>query len=211
MEERLKEYLKGTTIIGVVCKDGVIIAADSRASIGSFIASREVRKVHKIDNTVAIAGAGSVGDLVDIVKIIRANNEIYKMNENRPMSPNAVTNLLSLILHDNRYYPYLVELIVGGIEYDGTPKIYSIDLLGGSIEESSFTSAGSGMELAYGYLEKKYKKNISTKDAYNMVLNALSVATRDSGVGDYALIATITKAGYVENREKLKESYDSEI
>ncbi|MCL4403653.1 MAG: archaeal proteasome endopeptidase complex subunit beta [Candidatus Marsarchaeota archaeon] len=203
MKSKLMEVMKGTTTVGIVCSDGVIIGADRRATMGTFIASKETRKVFKIDETLGMTVAGSVGDAQELVRLLKANNEIYKMSENKPFSPKSATTLLSIMLQQNKMMPYYVQLIIGGIDMEGEPGLYSLDPLGGYSEESMYTATGSGTELALGYLEDSYKKNITTKEAVRLAARALSIATsRDSAVGDGMIIAVINKSGYTEYKDK---------
>ncbi len=202
MKNEIGKYVKGTTTIGIVCSDGIVIGADTRATAGDFIASSETKKVWKIDNNFGLAIAGLVGDAQELVRIMKAHNEIYKMNENRPMSPRSAASLLSIILQQSKMMPYYVQLIVAGID-GGESQVYSLDPLGGVMEESKFTVAGSGTEIAIGYIEDTYKKAMTTKDAIRMVVRALSLAAkRVSSTGDGMVIATITKSGYVEYNGK---------
>lgn len=202
MKNEIGKYVKGTTTIGIVCSDGVVIGADTRATAGDFIASSETKKVWKIDNNFGLTIAGAVGDAQELVRIMKAHNEIYKMNENRPMSPRSAASLLSIILQQSKMMPYYVQLIVAGID-GGESQVYSLDPLGGVMEESKFTVTGSGTEIAIGYIEDTYKKAMTTKDAIRMVVRALSLAAkRVSSTGDGMVIATITKSGYVEYNGK---------
>src|SRR5271155_496302 len=160
MKNEMNKYMKGTTTVGMVCSDGVVIGADTRATMGTYISNSDVRKVFKIDSTLGMTVAGGVGDAQDLVRIIKAQNELYKMNENRPMSPKSTASLLSIILQQNKMYPYYVQLLVAGMD-DNEPQVYILDPLGGNIEETKFTVTGSGTEVAIGYLEDSYKKGVT--------------------------------------------------
>jgi proteasome beta subunit len=198
MKTDYTKYLKGTTTIGLVCSDGVVIGGDTRATAGNIIASTEARKVFKIDSNLGLTIAGGVGDAQEIIRIIKAQNEIYKMNEGRPLSPKSATSLLSIIFQQNKMMPYFVWNLVAGIDGD-EPQLYSLDYMGGMTEESKFASVGSGSETALGYIEDAYKKGMTTKDAVKVVAKALSIAMRrDSATGDNMIVAAITKAGYTE-------------
>lgn len=193
-----KKFLKGTTTIGLVCSDGVVLGADTRATMDTFIASSEARKVWKIDDSLAMTVAGAVGDAQELIRILKAQNEIYKMNENRSLSPKSATSLLSIIMQENKMLPFYAELVVGGID-NGAPGLYTIDPIGGYTEESNFTSTGSGSLTALGYLEDMYKKGVSVRDGVKGVARALTIAMRrDAATGDNMIIATITKSGYTE-------------
>ena len=200
-------YLKGTTTVGIVCADGVVIGADTRATAGTFIASTEVRKVWRIDNNLGMTIAGAVGDAQELIRVLKAQNEIYKMNENKSMSPKSASSLLSIILQQNKMMPFYVELIVAGMDGD-EPQVYSLDPIGGYMSETKFYSTGSGSLTALGYLEEMYKKGITTRDAIKGVARALSIAMRrDSATGNGMIIASITKSGYTEYADKELERF----
>ena len=90
----------------------------------TFIASSEARKVWKIDDYLALTIAGAVGDAQELIRVLKAQNEIYKMNENRPFSPKSATSLLSIIMQENKMMPYYAELIIAGMD-DDVPALYS--------------------------------------------------------------------------------------
>ena len=192
------KYMKGTTTIGVVCSDGVVIGADSRSTMDTFIASTEARKVFRIDGNLGLTIAGLVGDAQELIRILKAQNEIYKMNEGRSLSPKSATSLLSIILQENKMMPFYVQLIVAGMDGED-PQLYSLDPAGGYSEESKFTATGSGSLTALGYIEDVYRKGMSTKEAIKSVAKALAIAMRrDAATGDNLLVAAITKSGYQE-------------
>jgi proteasome beta subunit len=198
MESNNMKYMKGTTTVGVVCSDGVVIGADTRATMGGYIASNDTRKIFRIDSNLGMTIAGSEGDAQELIRVMRAQNEIYKMNENRPMSPKSATSLLSIILQNNKMMPYYVQLLVAGLD-DNEPEVYSLDPIGGYSEERNFTVTGSGTEIAAGYLEETYKKGLTTKEAIKLVARALAIATkRNAYTGDSVMIATINRSGYNE-------------
>jgi proteasome beta subunit len=190
--------MKGTTTVGIICSDGVVVGADSRATMDTFIASSEARKVWKIDSNLAMTIAGGVGDAQELIRILKAQNEVYKMNEDRALTPKSATSLLSIILQENKMMPFYVMLTIAGIDGD-EPQLFTIDPLGGYSIESKFSATGSGSYTALGYLEDTYKKGISTKDAIKVAARALAIAMRrDSATGDSMLVAAITNSGYTE-------------
>ncbi len=192
------KYMKGTTTVGLICSDGVVMGSDSRATMDTFIASSEARKIWKIDSNLGMTIAGLVGDAQELVRILKAQNEIYKMNEGRPLSPKSATSLLSIILQENKMMPFYVQLIVAGMDGD-IPQLYSLDAAGGYSEESKFTATGSGSPVALGYVEETFRKGISAKDGIKNVAKALSIAMRrDAATGDTVTVASITKSGYNE-------------
>ncbi|MGC8586562.1 MAG: archaeal proteasome endopeptidase complex subunit beta [Candidatus Micrarchaeia archaeon] len=196
------KIMKGTTTIGMICSDGVVIGADTRATMDTFISTSEARKVWKISDNLGMTIAGAVGDAQELIRILKAQSELYRMSEGRPMSPKAAASLLSIILQENKMIPFYVQLIVGGMDGD-TPQLYDMDPLGGYTEDTKFTATGSGSLTALGYIEDMYKKGLTTKDAIKGVARALSIAMRrDAATGDNMVIATITKEGYTEYTSK---------
>ncbi|AAL81528.1 proteasome endopeptidase complex, archaeal, beta subunit [Pyrococcus furiosus DSM 3638] len=194
----LKEKLKGTTTVGLVCKEGVVLAADTRASLGNIIYAKNVTKIHKIDEHLAIAGAGDVGDILNLVRLLKAEANLYKSTVGKEMSVKALATLLANILNGSKYFPYLGWFLVGG--YDEKPRLFSVDMVGG-ITEDNYAAAGSGMEFAYSILDSEYREEMSVNDGIKLAVKAINVAIkRDVFTGDGLLVVTITKDGYKEYR-----------
>src|SRR5215831_1895550 len=97
------QVLKGTTTIGVVCKDGVVLTTDTRATMGSFVAHKHAKKVYMIDHHLAMTIAGTVGDAQAIVEMLRANSSLYRFDMGRPIPIAAAARLVSNILFQARY------------------------------------------------------------------------------------------------------------
>ncbi len=197
---------KGTTTIGIICSDGVAMGADSRATMDTFISSSEAIKVYKINDGLAMTIAGGVGDAEYLVKLLKMQDDVYTMEEKKSLNPNSATSLLSLILQENKGFPFYVQLVLGGIT-KGNPEIFNIDPVGGYTKESKFTSTGSGSLTALGYLEGIYSSDMTTADAVRHIAKGLKIAMkRDSATGDNTKIITITKKGYREyTREEIEK------
>jgi proteasome beta subunit len=201
------EVFKGTTTVGIVSDGGVVLSSESRATMGNFIASRTAKKIYQIDDLVGLTTAGVVGDAQSLVKLIQVEARLYKMQRGEPLSVNAITSLLSNVLSSRRYFPYLVQLVVGGVDKSGS-KIFSLDALGGQIEEREAVSTGSGSPIAYGVLESSYKPGISLDDASVLAVKAIfNAMKRDSASGDTIELVRITKDKY----EVVPESEVEEI
>jgi proteasome beta subunit len=196
MEDKLKT---GTTTIGIVHKDGVILASEHRATMGNIIAHKEVQKVFKIDDNMGLTTAGLVGDAQVLARYMKAEVELYKLKRMAPMTVKAGATLMSNILRRGGGSQgfYYVGLIIGGYDREGG-HIYSIDAAGGCIEDN-YVSVGSGSLFAYGVLEDHYAKGLSLDDAINLAIRALNASMkRDSASGDGMAIITITKEGFME-------------
>ncbi|MBP2171794.1 archaeal proteasome endopeptidase complex subunit beta [Methanococcus voltae] len=203
MSEEYK-YMKGTTTVGIACTDGVVLATDKRATMGNLIADKEAKKLYPIDEYIAMTIAGSVGDAQSLVRIISAETKIYKMRTGNNMSPLACTTLMSNVLHGNRHFPLMNQLIVGGYDVcNDEPQLYSLDAVGGINEETTFTSTGSGSPTAYGVLESEYTSKIKTAGALKLAVRAISSAMkRDAYSGNGISLAKIDKNGVKLYSEK---------
>jgi len=190
------KYLKGTTTVGVVCTDGIVLASEQRATMGHFIASKTAKKVYQIDDLVGMTTAGSVGDAQQLVRLVSVESQLYKMRRNESMTIKGVTTLLSNFLNANRYYPMMVQLLIGGVDKNG-PGIYSLDAMGGSIEETRISSTGSGSPMAYGVLEDQYREDMTVKEGLDLAIRAIHNATkRDSASGENIDVVVITKEAF---------------
>jgi len=197
--------LKGTTTVGIVCQDGVILASDTRVTMGFFVAHHRGKKVYKIDNHLAMTIAGNVADAQRAVDILKANAQLYKLNTARPMPVSSAARLIANLLFSSRYAPLIAQVLIGGIDDTG-PHVFSIDPFG-SITEEKCVATGSGSPIAYGVLEDKYKQDASIKDMLGIVVKAVdSAMKRDAASGDSFDVSIIDKKGYRELNEKEKRS-----
>jgi proteasome beta subunit len=193
-----------TTTIGVVCKDGVLMTTDTRATMGSFVAHKHAKKVYMIDHHLGMTIAGTVGDAQAIVEMLKANASLYKLDIARPMPVQSAARMAANILFQARYYPLGVQALIGGIDDTGG-HIFSLDPLGSMMEER-FVSTGSGSPVAYGVLESEWKDNMSVKESTPVLVRAISSAMkRDSASGDSFDVVTITRDGYRELTEDEKK------
>jgi proteasome beta subunit len=192
------EVFKGTTTVGVLCDGGVVLASESRATMGHFIASSTAKKIYQIDDLTGLTTAGVVGDAQSLVRMVQVEARLHKMQRGEPLSVKAITTLMSNVLAARRYYPLMVQLIVGGVDRYG-PKLYSLDAVGGQIEERKIVSTGSGSPIAYGVLEAIYQPGISVEDGTVLAARAIRNAMkRDSASGDKIELVRITPDKYEE-------------
>jgi len=195
-----QEMIKtGTTTIGIVCKDGIILAADKRATAGNMIVGKKFDKIHQIDDLMAVTIAGMVSDAQLLVKLIRAEIKLRKVRTNVEVSVKEAANLIAGMAYSNMrrlsMFPGIVAFLIGGADSNGY-KLYNIGPDGSITEENDFTSDGSGSVFAYGVLETLYKKDMSVEEGKKLTLKALNAALqRDSASGSGFDIITITKQG----------------
>jgi len=189
-----KELKKGTTTVGLLCTDGVIIAAEQKATMGSLVANPEVQKVYKVAEHIGMTVAGMVGDAQRLVNIMKAETALYQIQRRKKIPVDSAATLLANILQNSKYFPYWVQLILAG--YDEKPQLFSLDAAGG-LSPEKFTSTGSGSPIAYGVLEDKYQEGKRIKEMLPVAVKAIKSATkRDiySG-GKGIMVAVITKKG----------------
>ena len=185
----------GTTTVGIICDGSVVLATESRATMGYLIASERAAKIHKITDKIAMTIAGSVADAQQLVRLVRANISLKMLETEHEASVRSVTHLTAAMLFQNRLFPYITQLIVGGIDSEG-PHLFSLDPLGSVIEEDKFTATGSGSVIAYGVLEDGYKDKMSVEEGVELAKRAIRAARkRDVASGGKIQIAIITKEG----------------
>ncbi|MBC7113346.1 MAG: proteasome subunit beta [Candidatus Methanomethyliales bacterium] len=198
--ERLK---KGTTTVGVVCRDGIVLATDRRVTSGLYVAHKRGRKLFILDDNKAATIAGLVADAQMIMDYLRSHINMLKLANRGPVSTKSVATLASNILFSSRYFPYIVQFIVAGVDESG-PKIYVLDWFG-TLTEEKFVSTGSGSPYAVGVLEATLKRNPSVSEALPVIAKAVkSAIERDPGSGEGIDVMILTKEG-------IKELTDEEI
>ncbi|MHA1711933.1 MAG: archaeal proteasome endopeptidase complex subunit beta [Candidatus Freyarchaeota archaeon] len=199
-----KLALKGTTTIGVVCKDGVILASDTRVTMGHFVAHKKGKKVYKIDDHLAMTISGTVADAQRAVDILKVNAHLYRINFKRPMPVKSAARLIANLLFSARLAPMMTQVLIGGVDSTG-PHVFSTDPFG-SLTEEKCVATGSGSPIAYGVLEDKYQEEASIKDLLSVVVRAVdSAMKRDSASGDSFDVIVIDSQGYRELSESEKK------
>lgn len=186
----------GTTTVGLVAGDYVVLAADKRATAGFMIASRRVKKIVRLTDYAAMTVSGVVADAQTLADIIREEARLYEMTHGMRLSVKGIATLLSNILFSSKFYPFIVQLIVGG--YDTAPRLYTLDFFG-SITEDKYTATGSGSPVAYGVLEERYKEKLSVDEAIEIAVQAVrSAMLRDAASGDGVDVTVIGPNSYEE-------------
>lgn len=197
MTESSKEVRSGTTTLGLVCKDGIVLAAERRASAGTLIAHKVTKKIFKLDDNLGITTAGLVGDLQVLTRYITAEVELYRLKRKALMPVESCATLTSNILSARRFFPYLVQLVIAGVDTKGS-HVYSIDLAGGAIRDK-YVTTGSGSPFVYGVLEDRYVEDITADQGVDLAIRAVTAAIkRDSASGDGIDVVKISKEGYFE-------------
>lgn len=190
-----KDLKKGTTTLGLVCKDGIVMATEMRATMGNLIGHKTTQKLFKISDNMALTVAGLVGDAQMLARWLSAEVKLYELKTGTSMSLLASSTLMANIMNGRRYMPFWVQLLLGGIDSEGG-HIYSLDAAGGSIPDK-FQTTGSGSPFVYGVLEDRFTENLSVKQGKVLGVRALTAAMkRDSASGDGISMCVIDSNGY---------------
>ncbi len=196
----------GTTTVGLVCSDGVVLATDTRVTAGGFIAHRRGKKLLQIDQNIAMTIAGVVADAQNIVDTLKYYTHLYKLEKTRAIPVRTAARLVSNVLFSSRLYPFIADVLVAGVDQSGG-SIYNIDFFG-SVSQEKMVSTGSGSPVAYGVLEAEYKEGMPVLKAYPLAAKAIIAATkRNIATGDHFDVAIIDKSGFREISETEKEKF----
>ena len=187
------EGFKGTTTVGLLTKEALVFAAERKITYG-YLDMGETPRIFKLDENIAITTSGMLADLQSVVRILTANLNILKLERGK-ISVQAMAKFTSNMLHQRRMFPYLTELMIGG--FDGSPKLFTLDIVGGKSAEDKFAATGTGLTFAYGVLESNYKEGMSLNEAQNLAVRAVKAAIkRDVTSGGKIDLAVISKDGF---------------
>src|SRR3989338_5414293 len=194
------ELLKtGTTTVALMCKEGIILAADRRATFGYLIANKSFEKILTISDNIAVTVAGTVSDVQLLVKYIKAELKLKQIRTDRDSTVKEAANLLAMFVYNNirklSLIPGISHFIVGGKDDFGF-HVYDLSPDGSIAEINDYTTSGSGSVMVYGVLETLYKKEMSIEDGIKLAVKSLNAALqRDIAYGNGIDVVAITKEG----------------
>ncbi|GAB4305151.1 MAG: archaeal proteasome endopeptidase complex subunit beta [Promethearchaeota archaeon] len=194
----VEEVLRtGTTTIGMVYGDGVLMATDSQATAGFMVATKIAQKLYQVNDFAAATIAGGVADCQYVVSQARALSRLRELNTGAVPDVVYVANVIKNILFSGRSLLYAFTLVGGWSPASGGPKLYGIDFIGTLFEEERYISFGSGSTFALGVLETSWKPDAPKEEAVALAEKALTAArNRDAGSGFEVQMATITAEGF---------------
>jgi len=194
----------GTTTVGVICKDGLVMAADRRATAGNYIVDKTVTKVVKINDDIVLTMAGGVSDAQLLIKLIRAELQLRELKTNRKPTMKETANLLSSMVYNNvRSTGGITHFLIGGKDSNGF-HMYDIYMDGSMMEIQDFVSSGSGSVITWGVLETSYNKDQTVEEGVKLVVSSINAAIkRDSASGGGITLYTITDKGVKKEIDKL--------
>ncbi|MHA1281496.1 MAG: proteasome subunit beta [Promethearchaeota archaeon] len=194
----------GACGVAIKCKDGVVLGNDRRATWGYTITNKNTKKVFKITEYIGLTAYGLIGDFQVLVKILRAQANLYELDAGTRISTKSLGKLVSNYLYSRKLYPLLTNLVIAGVDIDG-PKLYTLDALG-SLMPDDYGVAGTGMLMSIGILEAEYKTDISVIEGEKLVEKVIRNAIkRDAMSGNGIDILIITEKGSSEKSIEIKE------
>lgn len=198
-------YFKtGTTTVGLVVRDAVVLATDARVTAGYFVTNTVGRKLYPLDSHVAMTIAGTVADAQDVIDVLKYYIRLYKVERGRPMPIRSVARLAANVFFSNRYFPLQVESLIGGYDSEG-PSLYMVDLFG-SLSRETVAATGSGSPIALGVVEDGYRDGMGLEDGLRLAAEAiLSAMKRDAATGNDLAIGYVDRNGYRELEREEKE------
>jgi len=195
------EYIKkGTTTVGIFCKDGIVLAADKRATAaGRIILNKTIDKVFKLTDNLAVTIAGTVSDIQLITKLIKAEISLKTIRTGKAPTVEEVANLLGTIIYQNirkfSVIPGITAFLLGGKDESGL-HLYELSPDGSVLEHKKYMADGSGFMMALGVLDTLYNSDIPVQDGIKLAFKAINAAIqRDAATGDGIDVVTITKEG----------------
>ncbi|MEM3126993.1 MAG: proteasome subunit beta [Candidatus Woesearchaeota archaeon] len=206
----LEQRKTGTTTVGLVCKDGIVLAADKRATAGNLIVEKRGEKIHKIIDDIGITEAGSVSDNQLLIKLLRAELKLKEVRSNKKVTVQEAANLTAGIIYGNvrrfSIIPALSHFLMGGKDSNGY-HLYDLYADGSIMEINDYVSTGSGSVFAYGVLETLYDSKMSVDDGMKLAIKAINAAMqRDNASGGGIDIAVIDAKGFRKVMTKLQET-----
>jgi len=209
MTEIPKEIKTGTTTVGIRTSNAVVLAADKRATMGHIAYDEDTRKVYKVTDSMAMTIAGSVADAFTLIRFLRSQAQLYELERGTVMNVRAASTLLSNVLNGNRFYPYLVQLILGGYDSNGS-QMYELSPVGGGMERTKYAVSGSGTELALTVLDENYRESMTEDETIQLAIRAVKAAKkRDIYSG--GVDATITLIDSKGVKELTQEEVQKQI
>ena len=190
-----------TSIVGIVCKDGVVMAADRRATAGTFIADKKAKKINLVNDYLAVAWTGGVSDAQVSTKVISAELRLKELKTKSRPTISESANLIGMMFFRNIRTPSMIPSIVGflvaGFDEDGSASLYSIWPAGDIVKVTDYdANISSGMPYILGLLERHYKKDLSVKEGIELAKECIKSSTqRDVGSGNGIDVFSITKEG----------------
>jgi proteasome beta subunit len=194
----------GATAVAVKCKDGVVLGNDRRATWGYTVTNKATQKLFKITDHVGLAAYGLIGDFQFVSRVLKAQAALYELDAYDRISTKSVAKMVSNMLYARKMAPLYTNMIIAGVDKDGS-HLYSLDAVG-SLSPEEFAATGTGMLLSMGILEAEYKPDITVKEGEKLVEKTIrNSIKRDVMSGNGIDLLIITQDGSEEKQIEIKE------
>jgi proteasome beta subunit len=203
MDTELKNSIlkTGTTILGIVCKDGVVMASDRQITAGNLIVGKNYPKTVQINDYLLISFTGMVSDAQRVPKFLAAELKLKELRSKTRPSVKQAASLLANMSYNGIRQPSMIPqqagFLLGGFNEDGLAELYTIEPAGSVVKVTDYdANFGSGMPFVLGLLERQYKKDLTIKEGIELAKESIKSSTqRDVNSGFGIDIFTITKEG----------------
>jgi proteasome beta subunit len=202
----------GTSLVGIVCKDGVVMAGDRKATAGNIVMDKKSQKVIKLNDYIVVSWTGSVSDAQLLKKLISAELRLKELKDKHRPTIREAANLLAMMAYKNIRQPTMIPFIagtmLGGVNKDGSTELYSIEPAGSVLKVEEYdANFSSGMPYILGMLENRYKENLTIEEGVKLAIEAIKASSsRDTASGHGIDVFTITKEG-IKHVTKQKTNY----
>jgi len=191
-----EQFLPGATAVGITFKDGVVLGAEKRITLGGFVRSKSGKKVFKITDSVGAVCAGMVADMQNLARQVSVYAKLKELESRKPLRPNSVAKLMSTLMFENRFAPLLTQVILGGVAEK--PIVYVLDPLG-SVIADQYATVGTGEETAIGVVEAGFNPAMTQKEAKDLLVSSIKAAiARDAMSGNGIDIMMLDRTGVRE-------------
>lgn len=194
MDAELKKHVHktGTTTVGIVCSDGIVLAGDRKVTLGSgdtvvYVATKEEDKVIPVTDNIIVSTAGNFSDLQRIIKLIKSELKLKELKSKQKTSIKEAANLFTNIVYQSiRQMSTIISIthfLLAGYDKEGF-YLYEIGADGTLSKVEKYQSTGSGMIQADPILDLEYKKDITTEEGIKLVRKCINASRqRDIGSG----------------------------
>lgn len=207
MDSKISENIlkSNTSIVGIVCKDGVVMAADRRSTAGGggmgIVMNKKSQKIRRMNDYTLASSTGGVSDIELTIKVAAAELRLKELKTKIRPTIKEAANLMAMMTYRSirtpSMIPSIVGTLIGGFNEDGSFELYTIEPAGSVLKVEDYdANFSSGMPYILGLLESEYNKDIDVKEGTELARKCIkSAIERDTGSGNGIDVFAITKSG----------------
>ncbi|MBU3923474.1 MAG: hypothetical protein KJ592_01000 [Nanoarchaeota archaeon] len=217
MDADLKKNIltTGTSLVGIVCKDGIVMAGDRKTTAGGqIVMNKNKQKVCQLNDYLVISGTGTSSDIDLAKKLITAQLKLKELKDKKRPTIKEAANMIAMTSYRNirqpSMIPFMAGLMVGGLNENNEAELYSVEPAGSVMRVEDFdANFSSGMPYILGMLERTFKENLTIEEGIELAIGAIKASSeRDTASGHGIDVFTITKDGIKHvSKQKLEKVY----